>query len=94
MQRGESLLPALRKPQSGISYPLCPSSHAPCFLPGPGSVQQWLKGEGAEEGDRPSLLASLLPSPLLSLHPLLKPQEDVSFPADASGETSNLLLQG
>ena len=51
------------------AFPFCVSSHVSCFLHRPGSVQQWQKGEGAEEVDSPSLLASLFPSPLPSLPP-------------------------
>lgn len=68
-RKGKICSPCLGKPQSGISFPLCLSSHVSCFLRGLGSVQQWQRGEGAEEGDSPSLLASLLPAPLLPRSP-------------------------
>ena len=66
LQEGEILLPVSQKTSIWHSFPLCLSSHVSCFLHGPGSVQQWQRGEGAEEGDSPSLLASLLPAPLPS----------------------------
>ena len=65
-RKGKTCSLFLRKPLSGISFPLCLSSHVSCFLCGLGSVQQWQREEGAEEGDSPSLLASLLPAPLPS----------------------------
>lgn len=85
-RKGKICYPCLRKPLSGIHFLcVCPlMCLASCMAQGVCSSGRrgWGRGQSLSPGVSPPL-----PSPLL------KPQEDVSFPADASAEMPILFLR-
>lgn len=90
MQKGDSLF--LVSQETTIQHFLFLCHHtglASCLAPG--SVK--VVAEGRRGRGRVQFLPPPLPCPYAH-HPLSKPQEDVSFPADASAALPILLLQG